>query len=148
MQILLLYRKRADAEMSSRAQEPVGLPGFCSQRAVVSEAAARLVLLTYNLWSMFVRVLKEDGCHTEAIKSRDELLLMPAKLVASGRQRTLNMSVGKKWWAALSQAYTRLQRWLCRTAPQLDVQQTIENYLGWHSPLKSENWLGLPPPSS
>ena len=149
VQILLLYRKRADAEnVFDELKNQWGFRGFCSQRAVVSEAAARLVLLTYNLWSMFVRVLKEDGCHTEAIKSRDELLLMPAKLVASGRQRTLKMSVGKKWWAALSQAYTRLQRWLCRTAPQLDVQQTIENYLGWHSPLNPENWLGLPPPSS
>ena len=67
---------------------------------------------------------------------------MPAKLVASGRQRTLKMSVGKKWWAALSQAYTRLQRWLCRTAPQLDVQQTINAILAGIA-AESENWLGL-----
>jgi hypothetical protein len=53
---------------------------------VVSETAARLTLLTYNLWSLFVRVVKEQGVHTEAITSRDELLLIPAKLVESGRQ--------------------------------------------------------------
>ena len=148
-QVLLLYRKRGDAEnVFDELKNQWGFRGFCSQRAVVSEAAARLVLLTYNLWSMFVRVLKEDGCHTEAVKSRDELLVMPAKLVAGGRQRTLKVAVGPGWWQALRQAYARLERWLRRTAPQLGAQQTIEHYLGWHSPLNPDNWLALQPSSS
>jgi hypothetical protein len=65
----------------------------------------------------------------------------PGKLVESGRQKTLKLAVSEKWWAAISQAYKRLQRWLARTAPQLDVQQTFECYLCWHNPLSPQNWL-------
>jgi len=103
--------------------------------------AARLLLLTYNLWTLFVRVVKEQGVHTEAVTSCDELLLVMAKLVKSGRQKTLTLAVSEKWWAAVSQAYKRLQRWLAQTAPQLDVQQTFERYLCCHNPLSPQNWL-------
>ena len=141
-QIVMAYRKRADAEnVFDELKNQWGFSGFCSRKAVVSETAARLILITYNLWSLFVRVVKEQGIHTEAITSRDELLLIPAKLVGSGRQKTLKLGVGKKWWAAISQAYKRLQRWLTSTAPQLEVQQTFERYLCWHNPNNPENWL-------
>lgn len=108
---------------------------------MVSETAAWLILMTYNLWSLFVRVVKDQGVHTEAINSRDELLLIPAQLVESGRQKTLKLGVGDKWWAAIRQAYQRLQRWLASTAPQLPVQQTFERYLCWCNPLSPENWF-------
>ena len=64
-----------------------GFVGFCAHKAVVSECAARLLLLIYNLWSMFLRVLKNDGMHTEAITSRCELLLIPGRLTKSGSFR-------------------------------------------------------------
>lgn len=87
-QIVMAYRKRADAEnVFDELKNQWGLSGFCSKKAVVSETAARLTLITYNLWSLFVRVVKEQGVHTEAITSRDELLLIPARLVESGRQK-------------------------------------------------------------
>ena len=47
-------------------------------------------------WSQARRVVKEQGVHTEAITSRDELLLIPAKLVESSRQKTLKLGVGEK----------------------------------------------------
>ena len=112
----------------------------------MSETAARRLLLTYNLWTLFVRVVKEQGVHTEAVTSRDELLLIPAKRVQSGRQKTLKLAVSAKWRAAIQQAYERLGRWLARTAPQLDPQQTFERYLCWHNPLSPQNWLALFPP--
>lgn len=141
-QVVMLYRKRADAEnVFDELKNQWGFTGFCSHKAVVSEAAARLLLLTYNLWTLFVRVAKGEGVHTEAVTSRDELLLIPAKLVESGRRKTLKLAVGAKWWAAIQQAYERLGRWLARTAPQLDPQQTFERYLCWHNPLSPQNWL-------
>jgi hypothetical protein len=141
-QIVMLYRKRADAEnVFDELKNQWGFAGFCSGKAVVTEMAARLLLLTYNLWTLFVRVVKEQGVHTEAVRSRDELLLIPAKLVQSGRQKTLKLAVSEKWWAAIRQAYKRLKRWLARTASPLDVQQTIERYLCWHNPFSPENWL-------
>ena len=97
-QVVMLYRKRADAEnVFDELKNQWGFTGFCSYKAVVSETVARLLLLTYNLWTLFVRVVKEQGVHTEAVTSRDELLLIPAKLVESGRQKTLKLAVGEKW---------------------------------------------------
>ena len=80
-----------------------------------------MLLLVYNLWSLFVRVVKNQGGHTEAIKSRYELLLIPAKLVCSGRQKIVKLAVGGKFASFLKQAYQRLLAWLDRTAPQLNL---------------------------
>ena len=146
-QIVLTYRKRGDAEnVFDELKNQWGFSGFCSSKGVVSETAARLLLLTYNLWSLFVRVLKEERCHREAITSRDDLLVMPAKLVETGRQKTLKLSVGDKWWAAISLCYQRLERWLASIAPQLDTQQTFERYLCWLNPLNPDDWLPHPSP--
>ena len=54
----LLYAKRADTEnVFDELKNQWGFRGYCSQRAVVTELAARLVRLTYNLWSLFTRLL-------------------------------------------------------------------------------------------
>ncbi len=144
-QIVLAYRQRGDAEnVFDELKNQWGFSGFCSGHGVVSETAARLLLLTYNLWSLFVRVLKAEGCHREAITSRDDLLVMPAKLVASGRQKTLKLSVGATWWTALCAAYQRLQRWLASIAPQLEPQPTFARYLCWHNPLNPDDWMPKP----
>ena len=121
-QIVGLYRQRADAEnVFDELKNQWGFSGFCSQKAAVSQSSARLLLLIYNLWSLFVRVLKNQGSHTEAIKSRYELLLIPAKMVLSGRRKIVKLAVGSKFASFLKQAYQRLEQWLNRTAPQLNL---------------------------
>lgn len=66
-----------------------------------TELAARLVLLTYNLWSLFTQLMSlNPGHHPEAIKSRRDFLLLAAQRVESGRQRTLKLAVKAEWWAA------------------------------------------------
>jgi hypothetical protein len=121
-QIIQLYRQRADAEnVFDELKNQWGFAGFCSQKASVSQSSARMLLLVYNLWSLFVRVLKNQGGHTEAIRSRHELLFIPAKLVLSGRQRVVKVAVGSKFAGFLKQAYRRLEQWLGRTAPQLKL---------------------------
>jgi hypothetical protein len=57
----------------------------------------------------------------EAIKSRYELLLIPAKLVLSGRRKIVKLAVGSKFASFLKQAHQRLEEWLSRTAPQLSL---------------------------
>lgn len=142
---VLAYRQRGDAEnVFDELKNQWGFAGFCSGKGVVTECAARLLLLTYNLWSLFTRVLQGEGRHHEAITSRDELLVIPAKLIESGRQKTLRLSVGADWWCALSRAYQRLQRWLGATAAQLLPQQTFERFLCWNNPLSPDNWLANP----
>ncbi len=69
-------------------------------------------LLIYNLWSLFVRVLKNQGGHTEVIKSRYELLLIPAKMVLSGRRKIVKLAVGNKFANFLRHADQRLEQWL------------------------------------
>jgi hypothetical protein len=91
-------------------------------------------LLVYHLWSLFVRVLKNQGSHTEAIKSRDELWFIPAKRVLSGRRKIIKLAVGGKLASFLKQAYQRLEEWLSRTAPQLSLSMD-----------KSSPWLLFDP---
>jgi hypothetical protein len=57
-QIVQRYRQRADAEsVFDELKNPWHLSGFFSQKAVVSQIPARMLLLAYNQWSLFVRVL-------------------------------------------------------------------------------------------
>jgi hypothetical protein len=108
--LIQLYRQRADSEnVFDELKNQWGFAGFCSQKAAVSQSSARMLLLIYNLWSLFVRVLKNQGGHTEAIKSRYELLLIPAKLVLSGRRNIVELAVGSKSASFLKRAYQRLE---------------------------------------
>jgi hypothetical protein len=121
-QVVQLYRRRADAEnVFDELKNQWGFAGFCSQTSAVSQSSARMLLLVYNLWSLFVRVLKNQSGHTEAVRSRHELLFIPAKLVLSGRRRIVKLAVGSKFASFLKQAYRRLEQWLGRTAPQLNL---------------------------
>ncbi len=79
--------------MKSRSRE--AFSGFYSGKAVVTEMATRLLLVTYNLWTRFVGVVKEQGGHTEAVTSRDERWLVPANLVESGRQKPRKLAVSE-----------------------------------------------------
>ena len=60
--------------------------------------------------------------HTEAITSRYELRLTPAKLVLSARRKIIKLALGGKFACFLKQAYQayqRLEQWQKQTAPQL-----------------------------
>jgi hypothetical protein len=137
-QLALLYAQRADTEnVFDELKNQWGFRGYCSQRAVVTELAARLVLLTYNLWSLFTRLLGlTPGHHAEAVTSRRDFLFLAAQVVQSGRQRVVKLAVKASWWEVLKGCYERLRTWLAATAPQLEAaggllrrlaRQTTEN---------------------
>lgn len=120
-QVQALYRDRADAEnVFDELKNQWGFSGFCARSRRVSALAARLLLLVYNLWSLFVRLL-EPSRHIEAAGSRRWFLVIAARLVASGRQKTLQISVQGRWWELLHAGYTRVAHWLASTAPQLKI---------------------------
>lgn len=51
---------------------------------MVTKLAARLVRLTYNLWSLFTRLMGlNPGHHTEGIKSRRNFLFLAAQAALS-----------------------------------------------------------------
>ncbi|HEY4302595.1 MAG TPA: IS1380 family transposase [Candidatus Didemnitutus sp.] len=120
-QVQALYRERADAEnVFDELKGQWGFNGFCARSRRVSALAARLLLLVYNLWSLFVRLL-EPNRHVEAAGSRRWFLVIAARLVQSGREKALLVSVHGRWWEQLKAGYTRVAQWLAATAPQLKI---------------------------
>jgi hypothetical protein len=83
-----LYRDRADAENPfDELKNHWGWGGFTTQDLKRCRFMARLTALTYNWWSLFVR-LADPRQHTEAITSRPLLLHAPARLTRhSGQTR-------------------------------------------------------------
>jgi hypothetical protein len=121
-QIVDLYRQRADAEnVFDELKNQWGFCGFCSQQQIVTEFSSRLLLLTYNLWNLFMRLL-EPGRHVEAIQSRRWFLLMAARMVSSGRERVVKISVRDEWQRIISDGYRRVCQWLTLTAAQLGCE--------------------------
>jgi hypothetical protein len=148
-QVALLYAQRADTEnVFDELKNQWGFRGYCSHRAVVTELAARLVLLTYNLWSLFTRRMGlQPGHHTEAIKSRRDFLFLAAQVVASGRQRTVKLAVKSEWWMVLKACYERLRTWLRTTAPQLEAQGEFLRRLARQTTDDPLEWLAQPTPT-
>lgn len=117
--IIELYRQRADTEsVFDELKHPWGLEGFCCRQRHATALSARLGLLIDNLWHLFLR-LWEPGRHVESAGGRRWFLLIAARLVQSGRQKTLPVSVSRKWWQQLQAGYQRVCAWLAATAPQL-----------------------------
>jgi hypothetical protein len=114
-----LYRQRADVEnVFDELKNQWGFSGFCAKARATTELAARLTLLVYNLWVLFVRFIVPQK-HTEAKKGRRWFLLIAARLVESGRQKELQVSIRGGWAEQLKEGYTRLHDWIRTTAPQL-----------------------------
>jgi hypothetical protein len=67
----------------------MGFSGFCAKARATTELAARLLLMAYNLWTLFVRFIAPHK-HTEAKRPR-WFLLIAARLVQSGRQRSAKL---------------------------------------------------------
>ncbi len=61
----------------------------------------------------------EPKKHTEAQTGRRWYLLIAARLVHRGNQRTVKISVSQQWLKDLLEGYRRIYRWLNSTAPQL-----------------------------
>ncbi|MCX6929939.1 MAG: transposase [Verrucomicrobia bacterium] len=143
-QVVLLQRKRGDAEnVFDEVKNQWGFRGFCSRRGVVTEVAARLVWLTYNLWKLFVRLMGlEPEQHTEAVRSRRQFLVLAAQMSWSGRQRRWKLAVTSRWWHELKGCYQRLCRWLQATAPQLEKQRQFLRLLAFETPVDPGEWFG------
>lgn len=141
-QVVLLYAQRADTEnVFDELKNQWGFRGYCSGKAVVTELAARLVLL------VFTRLMGlNPGHHPEAIKSRRNFLFMAAQVVASGRQHTLKLAVTAEWWQVLKGCYERLRTWLAATAPQLESQGNFLRLLARQTTDDPLEWLAQPAP--
>ena len=128
-QIVELYQGRADCEnVFDELKNQWGLSGFCSQQMHITEMAARFTVLSYNVWSLFARFFGGKQ-HKEAQTSRREILMFPAQLTESGRERTLQISVADQFWDIVNLGYERLVRWLKATAPQLTCSCALVDWI-------------------
>ncbi len=140
-QVGRLARQRGDAEnVFDELKNQWGFRGFCSGRGVVTEMAARLLVVTDNLWSLFVTRLLGQS-HREAITPRSEFLMMAGQRTVSGRQQKVKLAVTKEWWERWRAGYERLSEWLKRTAPQLELQGEWSRYWSPHPLLSPQDWF-------
>ncbi len=124
-QIVDLYRRRADCEnVFDELKKQWGFAGFCSRKKAPTALAARLQLLAYNLWNLFLRLMNPHR-HIEAFQGRRWFLLIAARIVVSGRQKELRVSVQGEWWQDLTNGYKRVCDWINLTASQLDLPLTF-----------------------
>lgn len=141
--------QRADTEnVFNELKNRWGFRGYGSGKAVVTELAARLVVLTDNLWSLFTRQMGLNPGHpTEAIQSRRNFLFMAAQVVESGRQRTLKLAVQAEWWVLWKSCYERLRTWRAPTAPQREAPGNFLRQLARQTTADPLEWLAQPPPT-
>ena len=87
-----LYRDRADCEnVFDELKNHWGWGGFTTHDLKRCRLLARYVALTYNWWSLFVRLMDPDH-HREAITTRPLLLQAVAKQTRHGGQKRLTIS--------------------------------------------------------
>jgi hypothetical protein len=92
LSVAQLYRDRADAENPfDELKHHWGWGGFTTSDIKRCRFMARITALTYNWWSLFVR-LADPRQHREAITSRPLLLHAPARVTRHGGQTRLTIS--------------------------------------------------------
>ena len=121
-----LYRDRADAENPfDELKNHWGWGGFTTQDLKRCRFMARLTALTYNWWSLFVR-LADPRQHTEAITSRPLLLHAPARLTRHSGQTRITIShphAEAPWVESACREIAAFFRALRQTAEQLTPLQ-------------------------
>jgi hypothetical protein len=128
-QVIELYRKRGDCEnLFDELKNHWGFSGFCCRKSGPTELAASILLLTYNMWNLFLRLMKPER-HVEAFQGRRWFLLIAARLVKTGRRKELHVAVQGQWWQELKEGYQRVCQWLEITAPQLENEDLLQPML-------------------
>ena len=131
-QLVEQYQGRADCEnVFDELKNQWGLCGFCSQQLHITEMAARFTVLSYNIWSLFARFFGGKQ-HKEAQTSRWEILMFPAHLTESGRERTLQISVADQFWDVVNLGYERLVRKIASSGTRGLFHSAPQDYLIRH----------------
>ena len=118
-----LYRDRGDAENPfDELKNHWGWGGFTTQDLKRCRFMARLTALTYNWWSLLVR-LANPHQHTEAITSRPLLLHAPARLTHHAGQTRITIThphAEASWVEQVCREIAAFFKTLRQTAEQLN----------------------------
>jgi hypothetical protein len=150
LSVAQLYRDRADAENPfDELKNHWGWGGFTTRDIKRCRFMARITALTYNWWSLFVR-LADPRQHTEAITSRPLLLSAPARLTRHAGQTRLTIShphAEAGWVEATCRDIAAFFGTLRRTAEQLSPLQRWYRMLS-RALVKYLNGRQLQPPAA
>ena len=120
------YRDRADCEnVFDEMKNHWGWGGYTTKDIAPCHTMSRMIALIYNWWSLFVRLINQDG-HWEAPTSRPLLLTSVGRLTHSGRQKTMVLTSQHAKAEQLQEALTGIQAFfktLKANAPQLTILQ-------------------------
>lgn len=97
IEVWRLYRQRADSE--NRIKElkyDFGIEGFCLKKFYATEAAFRMVLIGYNLISLFRQAILKERIQQTLSTIRFKCFALGSWVVKKGRQNILKLSVGLK----------------------------------------------------
>lgn len=104
-----LYRHRADSE--NRIKElkyEFGMNGFCLHKFYATEAAFRMVLIAYNLLSLFRQAILQQKIQPTLTTIRFKCFALGSWIVKRGRQKVLKLSVVTQRRAWLDGLFSRL----------------------------------------
>ena len=104
-----MYRQRADSE--NRIKElkyDFGMNGFCLNKFYGTEAAFRMVLIAYNLLSLFRQVILKEPIQQHLSTIRFKCFALGSWIVKKGRNKVLKLSVNVKRRAWFDGLFSRL----------------------------------------
>ena len=118
------YRDRADCEnVFDEMKNHWGWGGYTTKDIAPCHTMSRMIALIYNWWSLFVRLINQEG-HWEALTSRPLLLSSVGRLTHSGRQKTMVLTSRHANADQLQKALAEVQTFfktLKANAPQLSI---------------------------
>ena len=157
LSIAQLYRDRADAENAfDELKNQWGWGGFTTRDLKRCQHMARLIALTYNWWSLFVRLADPDH-HREAITSRPLLLHGIARRTQHAGQTRLTVTSSHGRRGAVVAALRRITGFfqtLLTSAEQLSAEdrwrrilaEALKKYLRGRQPDR-QPWIPPPRPA-
>lgn len=122
------YRDRADSENNfDELKNQWGWSGFTTQDLHRCRLMARMIVLIYNWWTLFVRLVQPSR-HVEAITSRPLLLHAVGRQIEHGGQKIIHVASNHAKFGRTQVALTKLSAYfktLKQCAEQLTIKERI-----------------------
>jgi len=123
-----LYRERADAEnVYDELKNQWGWNGYTTQKLAPSRIMANLIALIYNWWNLYIRFY-DEAHHREAITSRPALMQGVGRIVQSGGQRTVKVSLVHEQREAIAALVSQTSRQLHRISLITEQWSAVEKW--------------------
>jgi len=104
-----LYRQRADSENRIKElKHEFGMNGFCLHKFYATEAAFRMVLVAYNLLSLFRQGILKQQIQQTLSTIRFKCFALGGWIVKSGRKKVLKLSVAMQRRVWLDGLFSKL----------------------------------------